>query len=464
MSINADNDADPLALNGSNSPETDAPPLRLLVGLGDPEREQTLLPALSASREFMVVERCLAAEQLVVAAQCNGVDVALVAFDLHRLTVETLTELAQTGIPLVVLAPGHEPTWQNGPGVTIPLDADVATVEQALHGALRGERPRVPRPPSRPTSRDITTDELPASETMGVIAVASGHGSPGRTMLALNLAVALGAVAPTILVDADVAGPSLAAYLDADPTRNLYMLAHAEPARSGEWERALAQEVQPLGARSPQGVVLGGIPKPEMRTGVSARFFKRLIAELRSRYRYVILDVGADLLGDDMALHRTALGLADQLLFVASADLVGVWHARTGLGLLKRQLGVAPERVALVLNRYDRRFHHARSEIEWALATPAAAVIPDERPAVERAILAQRPLVLESRGRVTRAILDLAERVAGDRILLPPEPLANGHGRLSFRFPSAWRRWPWRRQTTVGTEGVPNGIDATSVH
>src|SRR5438132_1643140 len=92
------------------------------------------------------------------------------------------------------------------------------------------------------------------------------------------------------------------------------------------WRRYPAspcQETQPLGVRSPHGVVLCGVPKPEMRTGVTVRFFERLIGELERRYRYVILDVGADLLGAEAAVHRCALGRARLTMLVAAADLVG---------------------------------------------------------------------------------------------------------------------------------------------
>src|SRR5262249_37296381 len=156
------------------------------------------------------------------------------------------------------------------------------------------------------------------------IVVASGHGAPGRTTVATNLAAALGRTAPTVLVDADLSGPSVAACLDADPTRNLYMLAHAEPATPREWQRALGQETQPLGAFSPHASVLCGAPKPEMRRGVSERFLVFLLAELRARYRFVVADIGADLHGADTALHRAAVGLADRILLVAAADLVGL--------------------------------------------------------------------------------------------------------------------------------------------
>src|SRR5438034_3040563 len=49
-------------------------------------------------------------------------------------------------------------------------------------------------------------------------------------------------------------------------TRNLYMLAHAEPETVRDWDRALDQELQSLDPRSRQAVALCGVPKPEMRS------------------------------------------------------------------------------------------------------------------------------------------------------------------------------------------------------
>src|SRR5947209_12022265 len=83
----------------------DAPPLRLAVGLGDPAREQAILPALGEAGDLVVAERCLAAEPLIARARAGQVDVVLVAFDLHRLGGTGLAELARTGVPLVLLAP-----------------------------------------------------------------------------------------------------------------------------------------------------------------------------------------------------------------------------------------------------------------------------------------------------------------------------------------------------------------------
>lgn len=204
------------------------------------------------------------------------------------------------------------------------------------------------------------------------------------------------------------------------------MLAHADPRTPRDWDRALADETQPLDPRSPHGVVLCGVPKPEMRTGVSASFFERLLDELETRYRFVVLDLGADLLGTDADLHRLAVVRSRHVLVVAAADLVGLWHARAALGALTGALRIDPARLALVINRHDRRYHQRRGEIEWALGQPIVAVIPHDHGAVQRALQRQRPVVLDRRSQAGRALLDLAERVHGERLALPPEP-SSGH-------------------------------------
>jgi Flp pilus assembly CpaE family ATPase len=272
------------------------------------------------------------------------------------------------------------------------------------------------------------------------VAVAGGPGSPGRTTVALGLAAAIGCARSAVLVDLDMTGPSVAACLDADPTRNLAILAHAEPSGPGAWAHALAQEVQPIGHGSRWGAVLCGLPKRQLRPVVSAPFVERLVAELRRSYAWVVLDLGPDLLGADATVHRLAVGQADKVLVVASSDLVGLRRGRDALALLEEQLGVPRERLALVLNRHDRRHHQGRAEIEWALGWPAAALVPHDHDACQRALALQRPLVLAEGGRAARALVDLAERLHGGRLHVPPAPRPA-------------RRWLPRRSGPPRTEG-----------
>jgi len=422
--------------------------LRLAVALGDSEREQRLLPILSTRDDVRVVERCLSADQLLEAVVAGRVDVALVAADLHRLGSGPLADLTASRLPMVLLVSDPRDTrWQAQPGVLLPLDAEPELVDRGIVAALRGDRlttsNRVEIPISSPAVEEppeLRTESHPGPPS--VIAIGSGPGSPGRSTTAVNLAAALGAVQPTILVDVDLAAPSIAAMLDADPTRNLYMVAHAEPEAPWEWDRAVESEVQPIDhGRSPYGYVLCGVPKPDMRGRLTARFLERLLIALQRRYRYVVLDTGAEWLGSEGAVHRAAIGLSQQILLVCSADLVGMVRARTSLALLESHLHVSPSRVALVVNRHDARFHHGRTEIEWALKASTACLIPYDHLGVERALATQRPAVLLKRGAAGRALLDLAERLHGGKLVLPPEPSA-ARGRAGLRLPSV--PWPKR--------------------
>src|SRR5919202_5841281 len=85
--------------------------LRLVVGLGDPHHEGTLLPALHAGDDFSI-ERCLTAEQLRDRVRRGRVDAVLVAGDLPGLGRGALADLARSRAPLVVLAADPEsPQW-----------------------------------------------------------------------------------------------------------------------------------------------------------------------------------------------------------------------------------------------------------------------------------------------------------------------------------------------------------------
>ena len=284
----------------------------------------------------------------------------------------------------------------------------------------------------------------------GVIAVTGGAGSPGRTTLAINLATALGAAAPTALVELDLCAPAAAAYLDADPSRNVCTLAHAVRDDPGLWGAALGDELQPLGPQSSNALLLCGPPKREMRASLGPSLVERLIDELVQRFRWVVLDVGPELMGIDVvpATHRAALARAQHILVVSAADFVGLWHARTALDQLERLVGIERARVNLVLNRHDARFHHSRQEVEWHLGVPIVGLVPFDHAGQERAVAMQRPAVLDPSSRAGRAILVLAEGLHEGTLRLRLPRTARGRGNW-------WRRLMRRRAPTVATRPVP---------
>jgi MinD-like ATPase involved in chromosome partitioning or flagellar assembly len=400
--------------------------LRVALGLGDQELEQRLRPAFDAADDTLVVAQCLAADQLLQAVESGQVDAVVVAWSLHRLNDPLLEQLDRSGLPIALLVPDPDnQRWRGRRGPVMAVGSDAASIRQALHAARRGER-FVSRGRPRPAPQPVVLNELdsPDDPAPGIIVVAGGAGSPGRTTVAINLAAALGAAAPTVLLDADLCAPAVAAFLDRDPSRNLCTLAHAVREDPRAWAPALSDELQPLSSCSPLALVLCGPPKREMRASIAPAFLERLVAELANQYRYVVVDVGPDWSGTDIAAsnHRAMLAAAQQLLLVSGSDLIGLWHARTALDQLHRQMGIDPQNVQLVLNRHDARFHHERAEVAWHLGASVAAVIPFDHAAAQRAIAQQRPLVADSSSRASRALLGLAELIHATRLRLPVEP------------------------------------------
>ena len=409
--------------------------VRLALALGDQELEQRLRPDLEMSADLVIVAQCLAADQLAELVQSHQVDAAIVAWTLHRLTDSVVAQLERPGVTLVLLVPDPEDDrWTQRVGPVLSIDAD----PQAVHDAVLAGRPgirRVAHPAPTPQPIPLKLVDRVEPSLGGVVAVTGGAGSPGRTTVALNLAAALGAAVPAVLVELDLCAPAVAAYVDADPSRNVCTLAHAVGDDPHAWGQALVDELQPLNSTATQAQVLCGPPKREMRTSVSAMLVERLIDELAQRYQWVIIDVGPEWLGLDVvaSAHRAALARAEHLMLVCAPDLVGLWHARTALEQLQRLLGVASTQVNLILNRHDPAFHHTRQEVEWHLGAPAAAVIPLDHRAMQRAIVDQRPVVLDNSSRAGRALVRLAEGMHAGKLHLPMQ--ASRHERGPW-----WRR------------------------
>src|SRR6185437_13708433 len=111
------------------------------VGLGDPERERRLLPPLADYEDVRVVERCLSADQLLDVVMSGRADLALLAYDLHRLGTGALADLDSSRVPRILLVQDpNDPRWETQRGVVLPLDADADLVRRAMDAAIRGER------------------------------------------------------------------------------------------------------------------------------------------------------------------------------------------------------------------------------------------------------------------------------------------------------------------------------------
>ncbi|MGD9894927.1 MAG: CpaE family protein [Dehalococcoidia bacterium] len=385
-----------------------APPLQLLLAVGDPEHERQLIDGLS-SAELTIAGRCLDAGALAELQRADH-DVVLASTDLHRLSPAILLTIREAGLPLVLLADPDSLSRYRDLAYLLPLESSPADVRTAIVEAVgRGPvaQPREAAAPGRAASIGGTDGDLVGQ----VIALTGGKGAPGVTTMAVALADALAACGRRVLlVDADLRLGSIGTHLDLDPRHGLFTLAYGQRAAGDDWEPRLAEEVQD----GPGFAILGGIERADLRSQIGPEVIVAALAAARRQYHDIVLDTGALIPGLTLPAVETALRLATRIVIVAVPDLPGLWHARSALQALRDLLGVDADRVGLLLNRRSGRTHYTAGEVERALGLPVHAVVADDRRAVRRALAAQLPLTQTGRRGAAAAVRQLAMRLAGE--------------------------------------------------
>ena len=437
----------PFELSWERFPQEKAaePPVHVVLGVRDPSLERAIIRALSDHRRppCRVIGRSLEAASLVELASSRHPEAVVVSTDLPELTLERLGGLRRAGIQVLAVCPS---------GATSPVGCEklgVRVLEATLGGealasavatAIDGQR--------RPAPTGVDQGDEPAEpERLGrVIGVFGGKGSPGRTTVAVNLAVGLAQAGESVaLVDADLSGGDVAALLAGlHPRANLFTLAHAVPGHRELAEAVVEPELQPWG---PGGRlrVLVGLPKPGMAEAVSAPFVASLREYFRTRYAYTVVDLaqpGSSGLGE---VARAALGAADLVLVLCGSEVLAAWHCQQALSFLKAQVSGVAQKLQLVVNRADRKWQAGPLDVAAALEWEKAplGIIPYDYPAVQAALRSQSPLVL-SRSRAGRALRELTGAVRRELAAELVPPASNGGRRLALprlpRLPLGRRR------------------------
>jgi Flp pilus assembly CpaE family ATPase len=265
-----------------------------------------------------------------------------------------------------------------------------------------------------------------------VVTVLGGHGAPGRSTVALNLATVLGRVAATVLVDVDVVAPVLAARLGANTSKNLVTVAHMAPRSADEWTNVLSRDLQQICSDGlSQTLFLAGLPRTD--SELKESFLDGLLEALRGRFNYVVCDTGLKWLDGDR-IARVPVQAANTVFVVTAPEAAGVPRARQVLDVLRRYVGEV--KTGVVVNQYRARRDFLRWEYEFAFGEPLSAVLPFDANGCWRAVEQRRPVVLaDRRSPLSRSFVELAQRLHGGRIELPRPN--NSERRSLFQWP-AW--------------------------
>lgn len=377
-----------------------------------------------------VTRRCADLTELLAAAEAGLGRIAVVSVDLDLLDRESVDVLHRAGVTVVGVGDPSRP-WladrMRAYGVDVLTDApaDEAGADELVLGALAAlERPAStgPRPAGPAPEQPVVA---PREVDGAVVAVWGPTGAPGRTTVAVNLAAELAAASgTTLLVDADTYGGSVAqvvGLLDEAPG----LAAAARAAAQGTLDLHHLARLAPVLA--PDLRVLSGVSRADRWPELPASSLDAVWSVARGLARWTVVDCGFCLESDEVLTFDTrapqrngatisALEAADVVVVVGAADPVGIQRLVRGLGELT-DLGLGTTRV-VVVNRVRASVAGPRpgEAVAGALARYAgvtdAHLVPDDRPALDAALLDARTLREAVPGSpARRALAGVAARV-----------------------------------------------------
>lgn len=234
-----------------------------------------------------------------------------------------------------------------------------------------------------------------------VIAVFSGKGGTGKSVLATNLAVALaaGGQHQVCLIDLDLAFGDVALMLELTPERTI---AGAVPVADRIDETGLRTLL--THHRSGIDVLLAPV-QPADAEQISRDLVAEIVHLAREAFQFVVLDCASHL--NDQIL--AALDAAHHYLLPTTPELPALKSLRVTLDMFDL-LDYQRERRIVVLNRADSKVGLSISDVERAVRVPVGAFVPSSRE-VPTSINKGTPIVLDQPGHpVSVAIRELATK------------------------------------------------------
>lgn len=364
-----------------------------------------------------VTRRCADLTELLAAAEAGLGRLAVVSGDLDLLDREAIELLHRAGVRVVGIGDATRP-WLGerlaalGADLVAVAPHDEASASDVVREAL-AILAAAPDGAPGPVWPDETTVRRPARGL--VVAVWGPTGAPGRTTVAVNVAAELAAAGRrTLLVDADTYGGSVAqvvGMLDEAPG----LAAAARAAGQGTLDLMTLARLTPTIA--PDLRVLSGISRADRWPELPSSSLDAVWTVARGLAEWTVVDCGFCLEQDEALSYDTraprrnaatlsALEAADVVVVVGAGDPVGIQRLVRGLGELT-DLGLGSTRLVLV-----NRVRASVAGPHPAAGVSDAHLVPDDRPALDTALLEARTLREAAPGSpVRRALAGVAARV-----------------------------------------------------
>ena len=395
--------------------------LSVLIAAGGADWESEAVRTLERTPAVASVRRCVDVLDLVATAAAGHAHAALVSIDLPGLDTDVVQRLVEARVtPVGYAQPGATQVEARYEAIGIATRTDndgLARIDDLVVAATAL--------PDSLEGLDIGEFERSEDALRGrVTAVWGPTGAPGRSTVALGLAAeAAAAGTPTLLIDADTYGGSIAQMLGMlDEVSGV--LSAARAADTGALDLAgLTGHVRQL---NPTLRVLTGIGRadrwPQLRVGS----FERILQVSRMMAPVVILDVGFCLETDEELTYDTsaprrngvtirALERADSVVAVGTADPLGMARLTRGVHELRERVGdVEP---SIVINQMRDSLRWGRDDLAESIGRFTGygpmCFLPKDQAAVDRAWVEGRSLSEVRESPLRRELRSLAERLLG---------------------------------------------------
>jgi len=264
----------------------------------------------------------------------------------YELTAEVMQQALRSGVDDVVAVSAED--------------------SELLDAISRASARVVARGSSANPSAPVSTAPMPGR----VVSVFCTKGGTGKSVVAINLAVALAkrTIQPVVLVDADLQFGDVALMLQLQPTHTIAEAVQAADRLDGSMLENLLLRHQPSGL-----LVLAAPTEPSSADQIGRADLTRILDILRERCAYVVVDTSANFAEVTLA----AIESSDDILVMAGLDVMSLKSARIGLQTM-RVLGIPFSRVKFVLNRANTRVGLTEADAERALQLKVDAALPSD--------------------------------------------------------------------------------------
>lgn len=393
----------------------------LLLAAGE-AWESPALADLEAHPGVVVLKRCVDVDDLLASVTSGQSDVAVVSLDAPGLDPASTAHLRRHAVRPVAVTTSRSDdldvrehaqrlgiTAVVGAGELASLPSVVLSVEDVADTHARDGAPV-----------EVLSDVVPGEDGADggrVVVVWGPAGAPGRTTVATNLAWEVASRrTDVVLADLDPYGGAVAQQLGVlDEVSGL--LSASRLAGSGQLDDRFASVCRGIGEHL---AVVTGLPRADRWREVRAAQVDQLLERARASAQVVVdtgfcleEDGGSDFGGRPgrNALTLAALEQADEVVVVGAADPVGLTRLARGLVDLRERAGGVPVRV--VVNRMRGSIGWSEKEIagmvEGFSRVAGLHFLPEDRAAVDKALVSGRPLAEVGDSSLVQGIAALAD-------------------------------------------------------